>query len=160
MIVFTIGYEGLNVDTFLSLLAAYGVETIVDIREMPLSRKPGFSKKALAGALNLSGFGYAHMVELGCPKAVRDQYRADGNWKRYTAGFLKHLNAQSIAIIELCDLVETRKCALMCYEADYNFCHRSMVAAAVSEYSGATVRHITSREPTRANLVGSRLAFA
>lgn len=160
MTVFTIGYQGLNIDTFLSLLTGHGVETIVDIREMPVSRKSGFSKKALAGVLNLSGFGYVHMVELGCPKPVRDRYRADNNWKRYTQGFLKHMKAQQRAVIELSGLVRTTKCALLCYEADYNFCHRSMVAAAVSECCGATVQHIRSGEPKRANPAGSRVAFA
>jgi uncharacterized protein (DUF488 family) len=160
MTIFTIGYEGLDIEAFLSLLQAHDVETIVDVRELPLSRKPGFSKKALAGVLNVSGFEYVHMAELGCPKPIRDRYRADGNWKRYTEGFLKHLNGQQNAIDELSELSESAKCALLCYEADYNFCHRSMVAAAVSDYCGASVRHIGRGEPKRANPVGSRLAFA
>jgi uncharacterized protein (DUF488 family) len=75
MTVFTIGYEGLNVDTFMSLLAQHGIETVVDVRELPLSRKTGFSKKALTNALNPSGVEYVHMVNLGCPKPVRDRYR-------------------------------------------------------------------------------------
>ena len=80
----TIGYEGLDIDAFMSLLAENDIETVVDVREMPLSRKPGFSKKALEAALNLSGREYVHMVALGCPKPIRDRYREDGNWKRYT----------------------------------------------------------------------------
>lgn len=87
MTVFTIGYQGLDIDSFVALLAEHGIETVVDIRELPLSRKPGFSKKALANLLNLSGLKYAHMDSLGCPKRVRDRYRADCNWKRYTEGF-------------------------------------------------------------------------
>lgn len=83
----TIGYEGLDIDAFMSLLAENDIETVVDVREMPLSRKPGFSKKALEAALNLSGREYVHMVALGCPKPIRDRYREDGNWKRYTEGF-------------------------------------------------------------------------
>ena len=101
MTVFTIGYEGLDIDAFMSLLAKHGIETVVDIRELPLSRKPGFSKKALASVLNLTGLEYVHMVALGCPKLVRDRYREDGNWKRYTEGFLKHLKTQDDAITEL-----------------------------------------------------------
>ncbi|MGN6808258.1 MAG: DUF488 family protein [Trinickia sp.] len=58
MTVFTIGYEGLDIGAFLSLLGEHGMETVVDIRELPLSRKPGFSKNALASTLNLSGFEY------------------------------------------------------------------------------------------------------
>ena len=142
MTVFTIGYEGLDIDDFMSLLTRHDIETVVDIRELPLSRKPGFSKKALANVLNLSGLEYFHMVELGCPKPVRDGYRADGNWKRYTSGFLKHLKSQAGAIAQLAELAQSSTCALLCYEADFNLCHRSMVANAVSEYCGADIKHI------------------
>lgn len=160
MTVFTIGYEGLDIDAFMSLLAEHGIETVVDIRELPLSRKPGFSKKALAGVLNLSGLEYVHMVDLGCPKPVRDRYREDGNWKRYTEGFLKHLKTQKVAIAELSDLVSSSNCALLCYEADFNFCHRSMVANAVRDYCGANVEHIKAADARTTSLASLRLAFA
>ena len=71
MIIYTIGYEGLNIDSFMSLLRENGVETVVDIRELPLSRKPGFSKKVLASTLSASGFEYTHISDLGCPKPIR-----------------------------------------------------------------------------------------
>lgn len=157
MTVFTIGYEGLDIDDFMSLLSEHGIETVVDIRELPLSRKPGFSKKALANVLNLSGLEYVHMVELGCPRPVRDGYRADGDWKRYTKGFLSHLKTQKDAIASLADLVESSTCALLCYEADFNFCHRSMVADAVNKRCGAEVEHIEVRTTAPA---GRPLAFA
>ncbi|CAJ3066281.1 Uncharacterized conserved protein [Burkholderia pseudomallei] len=160
MTVYTIGYEGLNIDAFMSLLAEHGIETVVDIRELPLSRKAGFSKKALAGVLNLSGLGYVHMVDLGCPKQVRDRYREDGNWKRYTEGFLKHLKTQKAAIAELSDLVSSSNCALLCYEADFNFCHRSMVANAVRDYCGANVEHIKAADTRTTSPASLRLAFA
>lgn len=146
MPVFTIGYEGLAIDDFVSLLSEHGIETVVDIRELPLSRKPGFSKKALANLLNLSGLEYVHMVELGCPRSVRDGYRADGDWKRYTTGFLNHLETQKDAIASLAGIVESSVCALLCYEADFNFCHRSMVADAVNKHCGAKIEHIPSKQ--------------
>jgi uncharacterized protein (DUF488 family) len=160
MNVFTIGYEGLNIDTFMSLLTMHNIETVVDIRELPLSRKPGFSKKALAGMLNLSGFEYVHMVDLGCPKPVRNRYREDGNWKRYTDGFLKYLKKQEAAIAELSGLVSSSNCALLCFEADYSFCHRSMVANAVHEYCGAGIRHIKDIDARIESPAGLQLAFA
>lgn len=160
MTVFTIGYEGLDIDAFMSLLAEHGIETVVDIRELPLSRKPGFSKKALASVLNLSGLEYIHMVDLGCPKAVRDRYREDGNWKRYTDGFLKYLKTQQAAIAELSELARSSTCALMCYEADFNFCHRLMVADAVRDYCGAKVKHIRAADARTASPASLRLAFA
>lgn len=140
----TIGYEGLNIDGFVSLLHTHGIETVVDIRELPLSRKPGFSKKALADALDRSGLGYVHKVSLGCPKAIRNRYREDGDWGGYTTAFLEHLAKQNAAIDELWDLAKSSRCVLLCYEADYRHCHRSMVADALRVRSGTSIEHITA----------------
>ena len=143
MTVFTIGYEGLDMDTFLSLLKENYIETVVDVREMPLSRKPGFSKKSLEITLKyLGGMDYVHMPALGCPRRVRERYRRDGDWQRYTADFMAYLETQDEAIAELSEMVSSSSCALLCYEADANFCHRSMVADAVHDYCGANVEHL------------------
>lgn len=84
------------------------------------------------------------MPALGCPKRVRECYRLDGNWRRYTDGFLSHLAAQREAIAELSGMVRHTDCALLCYEADFNYCHRSMVADAVHDYCGVKVEHIVA----------------
>ena len=160
MTIYTIGYEGIDIEKFLMLLREHGIDTVVDVRETPLSRKVGFSKKALANILNISGLEYVHMADLGCPKPIRDQYRTDGSWKRYTKGFLQYLNTQEDAISELSDLAESSSCALLCYEADYNFCHRSMVANAVMKHSGAKVRHIQADEVRTMTPGGFHMAFA
>jgi uncharacterized protein (DUF488 family) len=162
MTIFTIGYEGLDIDAFMSLLIKHGIETVVDIRELPLSRKPGFSKKALSSVLNLSGFEYVHMASLGCPRPVRDQYRNNGSWKIYTEGFLKHLATQGAAVSELSELAASSNCTLLCYEADFNFCHRSMVANAVRNYSGVHIQHIKAKTLSTKTVrtVSPQLAFA
>lgn len=83
-----------------------------------------------------------HIAELGCPKLVRDQYQIDRDWSAYTKGFKKYLNTQHSAIEKLSNLAISSNCALLCFEADYNFCHRKFVANAVSEFSSADVKHI------------------
>lgn len=150
MKVFTIGYEGLDIDLFITTLVKNGIGTLVDVRQLPLSRKRGFSKKALAGALAGHELGYLHIPALGCPKPVRDRYRQDGSWQRYTQGFLQHLSSQEGAVAQLAGLVASSNCALLCFEADPNFCHRSMVADAVQAQCGAEVRHL---RPVRAEKV-------
>lgn len=161
MKLFTIGYEGISMDEFMSLLADNDIETIVDVREMPLSRKPGFSKRSLESALRLSGREYVHMAALGCPKPVRDRYREDGDWKRYTASFLKHLRLQDDAVAELAALATTSSCALLCYEADHNFCHRSMVADAVIGVEKFKIQHLNTADiRSRSCSVVMGLAFA
>ena len=160
MTIYTIGYEGIDIERFFMLLSEHGIETVVDVRELPLSRKPGFSKKVLASALNLSGLEYTHLADLGCPKPIRDRYRADADWRRYKEGFLKYLKTQKDAIEELATLAKTTNCALLCFEADFNFCHRSMVADAVKRHSGMRVSHIRVDEVKTKSSADFGLAFA
>lgn len=160
MAVFTIGYEGLDLDAFMARLAENDIETVVDVRELPLSRKRGFSKNALAGALRQASYEYVHIAALGCPRPVRNRYREDGDWQRYTEGFLKYLDTQALAISELSKLVLASNCVLLCYEADYNFCHRSMVANAVHQRCDVAVRHIETRNVRTVNPGGLLQAFA
>src|SRR5919112_4930459 len=74
--VFTIGYEGADVDRFLATLKDAGVSTLADVRAVALSRKRGFSKSALREALAGQGIGYEHFVTLGTPKEGRQAARA------------------------------------------------------------------------------------
>ncbi len=144
MTIFTIGYEGLTVGEFKSLLTTHGIGTVVDVRDLPVSRKPGFSKQVLRHELQLSGFGYVHIGSLGCPKPIREAYKRDHDWERYTEGFMRHLSGQKAAVGQLADQAKVTTCALLCFEADYNFCHRSMVAEAVHQQAGLEVEHITA----------------
>ena len=162
MSILTIGYEGLDIENFLALLRLGNVETVVDIRELPLSRKRGFSKNGLREILNANGFAYRHISQLGCPKAIRDQYRQDGDWQRYTKDFKGYLAGQGEVIAELSKMAEASHCALLCFEANYRMCHRSMVAAAVEQVSGAQVQHLSSAaiKTGKAEDRQSRLALA
>jgi len=73
---------------------------------------------------------------------VRDGYRADGDWRKYTKAFLMHLKTQTDSIGKLTEMVESSTCALLRFEADSSFCHRSIMADAASERCGAEIRHI------------------
>jgi Domain of unknown function DUF488 len=70
--IFTFGYEGLSLDAFIRRLKTEGVETVLDVRANPLSRKPGFSRRAFSTALNSASIAYMHLPAMGCPKPVRD----------------------------------------------------------------------------------------
>jgi len=138
----TVGYEGLGLEDFLRQLRGAGIGTVVDVRDNPLSRKRGFSKSALAASLRAEGLEYLHVRSLGCPKPIRDQYRASGDWDEYTRAFLKHLNTQSAAVRELAGLCENRAVALLCFEANAGLCHRTYVARAAAAITGGNVLHI------------------
>ncbi len=142
MKIYTIGYEGLAVEGFLEQLRRAQVHILVDVRDVPLSRKRGFSKTALAAALHTADMKYMHVRSLGCPKPIRDRYRANGDWPAYTLAFMDHLRKQRVALSEMAALCSGRTAVLMCYEADAGTCHRTYVARATAAISGGSVLHI------------------
>src|SRR5437667_11304278 len=76
MRIFTIGYEGATAPEFIAALKKAGVERVIDIRALPLSRRPGFSKSPLKVALEDSGIEYVHLKALGTPAEGRAAARA------------------------------------------------------------------------------------
>ena len=128
---------------FLQELGAAGIRQLVDVREAPISRKRGFSKYDLAEALQDAGITYRHIRALGCPKPIRDRYKTDHDWSRYTQKIHEHLALQQPALEELRALVVSEPTAVLCYEADFTRCHRTFVARAVAHRAGARICHIT-----------------
>jgi uncharacterized protein (DUF488 family) len=160
MTIYTIGYEGIDIDDFLYLLQKNNIETVVDIRELPLSRKQGFSKNSLSNHLNLQGFEYIHLPKFGCPKPIRNQYKSDSNWQTYKQAFTKYIKTQSKELLELANLANSSNCALFCFEADYNFCHRSLVANEIHKNHGLSIDHVKVIKSKTKNFADSKLAFA
>lgn len=136
---FTIGYEGRSIGEFVDVLVEAGVDVLVDVRERALSRKKGFSKRALGEALGEAGISYVHEPSLGNPKDNREAFRAGepAAWARYLA----HLNNGSRAAFEATiELSTQRSVALMCFERDHDTCHRSCVTdTAVGEQPDLSV---------------------
>jgi uncharacterized protein (DUF488 family) len=124
----TIGYEGLTLPEFLNILKRCRVTMLVDVRELAISRKPGFAKAALSAAVQQDGVKYEHLVELGCPREVRHHYRDDGDWSQYTRKYKAYLDTQEAVLVRLWSLMQDDRCCLMCFEEDFNFCHRSFIA--------------------------------
>jgi uncharacterized protein (DUF488 family) len=143
--IFTFGYEGLTLEAFIRRLKTAGVRTVLDVRANPLSRKPGFSKRGLSAALKKAGISYEHIPALGCPKPVRDRYKRDSDWSVYTRGFLAHLKGQTESVAELARMAGRSTSCLICFEADFNRCHRTYVARAAATTGGLRVMHVTDR---------------
>jgi len=139
--VLTIGYEGAVLEDFLRTLKRSQVTLLLDVREIALSRRKGFSKTALGEALAASGIGYRHERSLGSPKEVRHQLRVDGDYRRYFRDFREYLATQRTLLNslakELCGAV-----VLLCYERNPAECHRSIVAQALAARVKSTVRHL------------------
>lgn len=142
----TVGYEGMTLKEFLDVLQRCRVTMLVDVREMAISRKPGFAKAALSEALEKRGIKYQHLVDLGCPKDIRHRFREDGDWARYTRKYKAYLETQEAPMERLWSLMQDERCCLMCFEEDYNFCHRSFIAervVALAEDVPIKAHHLT-----------------
>lgn len=128
-VVYTIGYEGTDIDRFISTLKAVGVSVLADVRAVAISRKKGFSKTRLRVRLEAEGISYVHLVELGDPKAGREAARA-GNiaeFKRIYSAHLKLPNSMA-AFNVLHETVQTESVCMLCFERDPATCHRTLIA--------------------------------
>ena len=132
---YTIGYEEASQAAVLKTLLYHDIETLLDIRELPQSRKPGLSKTALSRAAADVGLQYAHVRALGTPRDVRHRHRADHDAAAFRVGYLEHLAKQNAAMTALVARAQQERCCLLCYEADYHHCHRWFVAERAQEMS-------------------------
>lgn len=138
-----IGYEGLNLDSLIERLRAEGVEVLVDIRLNAISRKAGYSKRALAAAVEAAGIRYVHDPRLGNPKENRAAYvdaaSPEGAAARDLFRALLHGGSGALGVVDLAKLAEQHTVAVLCYEADEAHCHREQVMAAVREVQPSLV---------------------
>jgi uncharacterized protein (DUF488 family) len=125
-----VGYEGLGLPAFLDRLRRSGTATLVDVRLTPLSRKPGFSKTALAAALQDAGIGYRHLRALGNPRDNRPGFGGSPTELRSArATFAGRLDTApgAAALDRILELATAGPISLLCFEADEQRCHRYVV---------------------------------
>ncbi len=129
----TIGYEGATLDAVVAALHQAGIETLVDVRAVARSRRPGFAKSRLAAGMAAGGIGYVHLRGLGTPADGRAAAKA-GDVARMEAIFRDHLATPEAQtdLHALAERVEAgERVALLCYEADAAQCHRQFVVEAL-----------------------------
>ena len=129
MTLFTIGYEQSTQDAVIAALRAAGVAHLLDVRAVPQSRKPGFSKRLLGASVEAAGMRYTHLRGLGTPKAGRDAVR-HGHPEIMDRIFRAHM-AEPEAQADLARaaaLAEAAPVCLLCFERDPAHCHRTIVA--------------------------------
>ncbi len=130
--VFTIGYEGATQAELIAALKAAGVEQVIDVRAVPASRRPGFSKNILAGGLREAGIGYIHLKALGTPAEGREAARK-GRHEAMARIYADQLETPEAGLqaAQMLDLAAEKPSALLCYERDPAACHRSVLREAV-----------------------------
>jgi uncharacterized protein (DUF488 family) len=133
MKIFTIGYEKATQPDLIAALEAAGVTRVIDVRAVPLSRRPGFSKNVLANGLAEHGIDYVLLKALGTPPEGREAARKHDHatLERVYAGQLEE-PAAIVQAQQMLELAEERPSAVLCFERDPSGCHRTLLLKTVA----------------------------
>jgi uncharacterized protein (DUF488 family) len=143
MILATIGYEKASQGDVLSALVAAKIVTLIDVRDLPLSRRAGFSKRSLQAAVEAAGMRYVHLKALGTPPEGREANRRR-EWERFwriVDDKLATAEAE-FALAEALSIASAAPACLLCYEADWHICHRRRVADLLVAHHGFELHHL------------------
>jgi uncharacterized protein (DUF488 family) len=144
---FSIGYERTTLGELIAALADAGVAVLIDVRDRPISRRPGFSKRQLAAAIEQAGLRYVHLAALGTPPEGRLANRRH-DWERFWAIVDDRL-ARPEAELDLeraAEIAGAAPTCLLCYEADWRNCHRSRIADILAARHGFVAHHLVVAE--------------
>ena len=157
---FTIGYEACTVADVTDALVAAAVGLLIDVRAVPQSRKPGFSKRQLAAGLDARGIGYVHLQALGTPKPGRDAVRA-GHPEIMARIYAAHMEGDrpQAELAEARALAGGRRACLLCFERDPAHCHRTLVAEMIAAASGQRIVHLHPAPPPTGAAASPQLDF-
>lgn len=135
-VLYTIGYEGRGIEEFVDRLKEFGITRLIDVREIPLSRKKGFSKTILGQKLRDENIDYVHYKALGSPSEIRHKLREDWDYNYFFEAFSNYLAGKSEVIGEVYQYLSDGVNCLMCFERMPEQCHRSCVARKIKERDG------------------------
>ena len=129
--IYSVGYEGFTAEQFIRRMVDNGVEVLIDVRLNAVSRRKGFSKRALAAALEAAGIEYRHARDLGNPQENRDNFRDGGDIEAGRATMQAILNnGAGQALSELTETARSHRTAVLCVERSHAGCHRSVIIEA------------------------------
>lgn len=139
--VFTIGYQGRTIEDFVAHLVHENIETLCDVRRKAISRKKGFSKRALCSALEEAGIVYIHMPDLGMPVDLLPHRNVRDNGpilEQYEC----RINNEAKEVRRLADHTREARVCLLCFEVDHQQCHRGVLAEVLASDWKCEVRHL------------------
>ena len=144
-VVYTIGYKGKSLKTFVTQLRTAHVDAIIDIRLRNTSHLAGYTKRDTLAFLLPEGFGiaYEHHPELAPTSQIMDAYRQNADWAAYQSRFLPLLQERAVETIGQTILRRYHAPCLLCAEPTAQQCHRRLVAEYWREHlTELTVVHL------------------
>ena len=166
--IWTIGHSTRNIEEFLALLSAQKIQTLADVRQFPGSRRyPHFGQQQLAASLAGRSIEYRHFPELGGRRRVRPD-SPNTAWRNAAfRGYADYMDTPEFgrAIADLCTLARAKRTAIMCAEAVWWRCHRSLISDFLKA-QGWLVLHILARGKTEkhpftsaASIIDGKLSY-
>lgn len=146
---FTIGYQGASLEHLIDTLAAAEVSVVVDTRDSPNSRRPEFRPRFLEAALAEVGIRYVPARSLGAPKTLRALATAD--WDGFADGYRERLGLVREELESLVPIVASERVCLLCFEADPDACHRSLLAHEIETLLDVSATHLRPGRPDEAD---------
>jgi len=168
--IWTIGHSTRTIDEFISLLQANQIRSLADVRTLPGSRRyPQFNKETLADSLSKVGLRYEHFPELGGRRKPRDDSR-NLAWRNASfRGYADYMETEEFqkGVKRLLDFAaDTGPTAIMCAEAVWWRCHRSLISDYL-KVRGIGVMHVLNANKTEphpytsaARIVNGELSYA
>ncbi|MBX3040471.1 MAG: DUF488 domain-containing protein [Bdellovibrionaceae bacterium] len=158
MKLFTIGYQGFEIDDFVAFLARKRIRRLIDVRKNPVSRKKGFSKNKLAAALAGKKIEYVHLPGLGVPrewrkKAEKHSITRERMFEDYRKKILPKAG-EEISLVQ--KMIEEMNSTLLCYEEDASDCHRRFAGEAVKKKMKGRLEIVDLLRPKKRPSLGLR----
>lgn len=150
MKLWTVGHSTRTAQDFGQIVAAHNIETLVDVRTFPMSRRhPQFNKPALSASLASIGIEYHHEPRLGGRRTPRKDSHNTAWQNAGFRGYADHMETQEFdaGIKELLELAARSRTAVMCAEAVWWRCHRSLISDYLKA-AGHTIIHILDAKKT------------
>lgn len=125
---FTIGYEGRNLEGFINVLLQNDVNLLCDVRRNPISRKFGFSKSKIEHVLKAVGIQYLHIPEVGVDSGKRTCLNTPNDYENLFQEYQNNIHGISYHLDFIAkQFRKYNRIALMCFEKDVEFCHRHII---------------------------------
>jgi uncharacterized protein (DUF488 family) len=141
--VYTVGYEGRQLDGLLDVLIHAGIRRLIDVRRNPVSRRFGFHKSTLAKHCTLLDIDYIHVPELGIASEERSTLSATRDYADLFARYEQQtLLTQAAHVQRVAEWMRTMPSAIMCMERDVCDCHRGRLAYRLHDLTRLPVIHL------------------
>lgn len=141
--IYTIGYEGLHIEDYINKLIRNSIKLLCDVRQNPLSRKYGFSKRSLSKLLPKFGIEYLHIPELGIESNKRKKLTNSSDYEILFDNYRKSLPGRQNGLTKIMRELEINKrIALTCFEREAKSCHRHCISDFLAVHNRITACHL------------------